>query len=173
MTFRHTRRHILGIGCLLAAGLRQAHSNAAEEITMNGTQDGSRVWFEPIGLHVPAGTLIRWANRDPGNSHSSTAYHPDNDGHPLRIPTAAKSWNSDLLLPGQHFEVTLSVEGVYDYFCLPHEMAGMAGRIIVGTPPSSGFWNTPAPDVPPPVLATLPAVSVILEKGRIERPAQG
>jgi hypothetical protein len=34
--------------------------------------------------------------------------------------------------PGDHFEVTLTVPGVYDFFCLPHEAAGMVGRIIVG-----------------------------------------
>ena len=172
MTVRLNRRGILGIGCFLAAGLRPALSSEAAEITMNGTQDGSQVWFEPVGLQVAPGTLIRWTNRDPGNSHSSTAYHPDNDSHPLRMPPAAKAWNSDLLLPGQHFEVTLSVEGVYDYFCLPHEMAGMAGRIVVGTPPASGFWDAPAPDVPPPVLATLPPVDMIIKRGRIERPSQ-
>ena len=54
----------------------------------------------------------------------------------------------------------------------PDEMAGMAGRIIVGTPPASGFWDAPAPDVPPPVLATLPPVDLILKTGRIERPSQ-
>lgn len=172
MTLRINRRGILGFGCFLAAGLRSVHSAGLMEITMNGTDDGSRVWFEPVGLHVPPGTTIRWTNRDQGNTHSSTAYHPDNDGHPLRIPSNAKAWNSDLLLPGQHFEVTLRVEGVYDYFCLPHEMAGMSGRIIVGTPPSSGFWNTPTSDVPPPAWATLPAVELILEKGRVERQGQ-
>ncbi|HOD35479.1 MAG TPA: plastocyanin/azurin family copper-binding protein [Syntrophales bacterium] len=40
--------------------------------------------------------------------------------------------------PGSHFEVTLTVEGVYDYFCIPHEMAGMVGRIIVGRPTGPG-----------------------------------
>ncbi len=27
--------------------------------------------------------------------------------------------------------VRLSVEGIYDYFCKPHEFAGMVGRIVV------------------------------------------
>ena len=33
----------------------------------------------------------------------------------------------------------LTVEGVYDYFCAPHEMAGMVGRIIVGRPGAQPF----------------------------------
>ncbi len=30
--------------------------------------------------------------------------------------------------------MTLTVPGVYDYFCIPHEMAGMLGRIVVASP---------------------------------------
>ena len=40
--------------------------------------------------------------------------------------------------PGAHFDVTFRVEGVYDYYCLPHEAAGMVGRIIVGHPAGPG-----------------------------------
>ncbi len=28
--------------------------------------------------------------------------------------------------------------GVYDYFCMPHEAAGMVGRIVVGRPVGPG-----------------------------------
>ena len=34
-----------------------------------------------------------------------------------------------------HFDVTLTAPGVYDYFCTPHEAAGMVGRIVVGKLP--------------------------------------
>jgi hypothetical protein len=72
-------------------------------------------------------------------ANTSTAYHPDNDGHALRIPEAAESWDSGYLVePGDQFEVTLTVEGVYDYFCTPHEMAVMVGRIIVDRPSGPG-----------------------------------
>jgi len=52
--------------------------------------------------------------------------------HSLRIPEAAQLWDSKYLLPAHTFEITLTMGGVYDYFCLPHEIAGMVGRIIVG-----------------------------------------
>jgi plastocyanin len=29
-------------------------------------------------------------------------------------------------------------EGVYDYYCMPHEQAGMVGRLIVGRPGGPG-----------------------------------
>ncbi len=173
MTFALTRRGVIGIGCLLAAGVRAGAAAEQQEIVMRGTQDGGEVWFAPSGLHIAPGTLVRWINRDPGNSHTTTAYHPANDGHPLRMPQGAAPWNSDYLLPNEHFDVQFTVEGVYDYFCQPHEMAGMAGRIVVGTPPREGFWSAPAPDLPPPVLASLPSVEQIMQQGRVERPAPG
>lgn len=105
---------------------------------MRGNADGSRVWFDPIGVLIKPGQTLRWINVDAGNSHTSTAYHPKNDNHSLRIPEGAQPWNSDYLFPNEHFEVTLTAEGVYDYFCMPHEMAGMVGRIIVTKPTGPG-----------------------------------
>ena len=78
-----------------------------------------------------------------------------------------------LVDPGQAFEVTLTVEGVYDYFCTPHEEAGMVGRIIVGRP--SGPGARPVDDaayarkgwraVPPAAKAAFPSIDAILSKG--------
>jgi hypothetical protein len=49
------------------------------------------------------------------------------------------AWNSGYLVhPKDHFEIRLTVEGVYDYFCIPHEAAGMVGPIVVGPPAGSG-----------------------------------
>ena len=39
-----------------------------------------------------------------------------------------------MLLPGEHYDVVLTVPGVYDYYCIPHVAHGMVGRIVVGTP---------------------------------------
>lgn len=36
------------------------------------------------------------------------------------------------------FEGKLTVEGVYDCYCAPHEMAGMIGRLVVGKPIGPG-----------------------------------
>ena len=43
-----------------------------------------------------------------------------------------------LLKEADHFDVTFTVEGVYDHFCLPHEAAGMVGWIVVGRPSGPG-----------------------------------
>jgi hypothetical protein len=34
-------------------------------------------------------------------------------------------------LPDQSFSVVLTAPGVYDYFCVPHEHAGMVGRVVI------------------------------------------
>jgi plastocyanin len=107
------------------------------EIRMRSRDKGAHVAFDPVGILVQPGTTIRWIVE--ADVHTTTAYHPSNDSHPLRIPASAQPWTSDYLVnPGDSFEVTLTIEGVYDYYCTPHELAGMVGRIIVGQPTGPG-----------------------------------
>jgi plastocyanin len=64
------------------------------------------------------------------------------------------------------------VPGVYDYFCTPHEMAGMVGRIIVGEPTGPGtlpfdhFKDDPVAQdwqpVPKAAQAAFPPVEAIM-----------
>ena len=164
----------MGGGLLLAApALRKAlAAPAVVEVRMRSDPEGAHVWFDPIGLKVTPGTMVRWVVE--ANAHTTTAYHPDNDNHPLRIPERAKPWDSGYLIePGQSFEVTLDQEGVYDYFCAPHEMAGMVGRIIVGRPGGPGArpiddaayarkgWRP----IPPAAKAAFPSIDAIMAKG--------
>jgi hypothetical protein len=75
---------------------------------------------------------------------------------------------------GGRFEVTLAVEGVYDYFCLPHEAGGMVGRIVVGRPAGPGarpvdyFVGQPGTQdwlpVPDAARRSFPAVEAILRQ---------
>jgi plastocyanin len=107
------------------------------KILMQSDQTGANVGFDPIGIHIQPGQKVSWLIT--GNVHTTTAYHPRNNNHSLRIPEAARPWDSGYLVnPGDHFELTLMIEGVYDYYCIPHEMAGMVGRIIVGKPTGPG-----------------------------------
>jgi plastocyanin len=169
------RRHFLQLSGGLVAALisgRVRAQGAIVEIRMVGNVDGSDVWFEPIGMHVEPGQTIRWTNEDAGNSHTTTAYHPDIRNRPLRIPKDAKPWDSDYLLPHEQFSVTLSVPGIYDYYCRPHENAGMVGRIIVG----AGATNAKALDagsgesaLPAAALKGFPPVDEIVRLGAVRR----
>ncbi len=138
---------------------------------MGGTGDGSRVWFDPVGVRIEPGQAVRWVNRDPGNAHTATAYHPGNFDKPRRIPQAATPWNSDYLLPEEAFEVTLTEPGVYDFFCVPHEHAGMVGRIVVGSPHPPGWTDGPgaAEGIPQIALRGFPTVDEIMKKGLVRR----
>lgn len=155
---RLTRRQALvaGGGVLTGLVIRPVSLLSSEiiDIEMRGTANGSSVWFDPIGLHLQPGQTVRWTNRDPGNSHTATAYHPSIRNRPRRLPPAAEPWDSDYLLPDESYTVTLSVPGVYDYYCVPHEHAGMVGRIVVGEP------GEEAPMVIDPALEPLPEIAL-------------
>lgn len=142
---------------------------AAAEIRMRSDALGGRVWFDPIGIRVAPGTTVRWVLE--AGAHSATAYHPANANHAPRIPPDAEPWDSGILTrPGQRFELRLDVPGVYDYFCLPHELAGMVGRIVVEVRGGKGLLE-PAPvsegfrPVPPAALAAFPAIEEIRRAG--------
>lgn len=180
-----SRREFLWVGGLALVGfglpsIRRASAarvtSSLEVIEMRSDALGSRVWFDPIGLHVEPGTTVRWLVRE--NVHTTTAYHPQNDHHPLRIPERAVPWNSGYLVnPRDHFEVTLTVPGVYDYYCTPHEAAGMVGRIVVARPAGPGaeafdYWaGKPGTEswhhVPDAARAAFPSIARIMAEGRV------
>ena len=57
--------------------------------------------------------------------------------------------------------MTLTAEGIYDYFCVPHEHAGMVGRIIVGNPDADSWMQDPGAgaDLPEVALNAFPPVA--------------
>lgn len=129
------RRNLLKSGgallaCLIFNGKARANP-VTHIINMHSDQAGGQVWFDPVGLFVLPGDTVRWIIKN--NVHTVASYHPENDNHALRMPRGAQPWNSGYLVnPGDSFEVTMTVPGVYDYYCEPHEQAGMVGRIVVG-----------------------------------------
>ncbi len=176
-----TRRELFEAGGLWLAGLavpRPVSAAAPVEIRMMSDTLGTKVWFDPIGIRVEPGQTVRWIVDS--NVHTTTAYHPKNDSHSLRIPERAEPWDSRFLVdPGRHFEVTLTVSGVYDYFCAPHEVAGMVGRIVVGRPTGPGtlpfdyFKGQPGTagwkPVPPAAQEAFPSVGAIMRQGVVKR----
>lgn len=184
-----TRRELLQAGGLWLAGLAgprvaaaasAAGSASIVEIRMRSDARGEHVWFDPIGVRIRPGQTVRWVMDSPGNPHTTSAYHPRNANHSLRIPEAATPWDSGFLMkPGDHFEVTLTADGVYDYFCLPHEGGGMVGRIVVGLPGGPGmlpfdyFVGQPGTrdwrPVPPAAQAGFPSIETIMRQRIVRR----
>jgi plastocyanin len=162
-------------GATILAGVGTAAA-ATVEVKLVQTPAG-QTYFDPAGIHIAPGDRVRWIQIS--GFHSITAYHPRNDNHELRIPEAAEPWDSDILLAdypkrGATFEQAFTVPGVYDYFCKPHEMAGMVGRVVVGEPGSGPgtkpFGYAPGEDWKPiPAVArkAFPPVAEILQKGTV------
>ncbi len=75
----------------------------------------------PINKTVTIGVndTIEWINDD-RVAHTVTSF---------QVPSGAPTFNSDLILPGQTFTTTLTVPGVYKYFCAWHNW--LAGEITV------------------------------------------
>ena len=176
------RDFLVGSGFVLAgiAVPRLVQAAGPVEIQMLSSPRGEEVWFDPIGVHIAPGQTVRWIMASPGNPHTTTAYHPKNANHSLRIPETAVPWDSGFLVKARDaFEVTLAVEGVYDYFCLPHEAAGMVGRIVVGRPGGPGalpfeyFAGRPATEtwipVPEAARAAFPTIADIVAHRVIRR----
>lgn len=174
-----TRHATLGIASGFALGwLFDGTGSAAEivEIHMKSDTSGGVVGFDPVGVLLQAGQTVRWICD--ANVHTTTAYNPKNDNHSLRIPDAAQPWASDFLLPGKSFEVRLTVEGVYDYYCAPHEIAGMVGRLIVGHPSGPGtlpfdYFRAQGKDwkpVPPAAQRAFPRADEIMREKVVRSP---
>lgn len=98
----------------------------------------SRQTFEPATITVSAGETVSFTNAST-EAHTVTAYQrgiPNGAGYFASGGAQSENAARDelargLLRPQETFSVTLNVPGEYRYFCIPHEAAGMTGRIIV------------------------------------------
>ena len=93
-----------------AGGSAQTHVINAE----------ARVFNSDIA-YIQPGDTVQWTNM---TSHNSVSI----DG---MIPAGATPWQGQL---GENLQVTLTVAGIYGYYCQPHIGFGMMGVIVVGKP---------------------------------------
>lgn len=82
--------------------------------------------YERSELRVPAGTVVRWINRDPVG-HTVTSDDDD--------------WSSSLIGPGDVFERTFETPGTHPYHCIPHPY--MKARVVVLAPGDPTGSDTP------------------------------
>lgn len=109
--------------------------SASATVDMVSTSGGDQV-FDPDVVWLEAGGTVTFVNES--GTHSATAYAEAN-GKPDRIPSGAEAFDSGTLVEeGAEFSHTFETEGVYDYYCIPHEALGMIGTIVVGNPDPEG-----------------------------------
>ena len=118
---------IIFLACILPNAEASAGSADTVKVEVRGTASDAR--FVPAVVAIKPGDIIRFVVRE--GLHTVTAYHPENR-RPLRMPETAKPFDSGLLKAGDSWLLQIENEGVYDYFCLPHERMGHVGRILSG-----------------------------------------
>jgi plastocyanin len=102
--------------------------------------DMQAVAFEPAELTVQQGDTVAWKYAA-GEPHSVTAYQ---DGVPEEATywasggfeseeAARNGWENGkgAVQSGQSYVHTFETTGTHEYFCVPHEAAGMVGSVIV------------------------------------------
>ncbi len=102
--------------------------------------DMTAVAFEPGETTVSAGDTVAWKHTA-GEAHTVTAYEgkiPDGadywasgDFHSQSAATSGWEEGTGAVQAGQSFVHTFEATGTHEYFCIPHEAAGMTGTIVV------------------------------------------
>lgn len=95
--------------------------------------------FDPAEVSVATGDTVVWENVG-SVTHSVTAYEeriPDGaayfaSGGFDTEQAARDAYPEGSIGGGEPFEHTFETAGTYEYFCIPHEGAGMTGTVEVG-----------------------------------------
>jgi plastocyanin len=144
----------------------------AGEVTIDMTDS---LVFDPDATTVPPGTTVIWENVGTVG-HSVTAYEDEipgdaeyfasggfDDEQTARQSYSAGDPDSGDVAGGDSYEHTLTVEGDYEYFCIPHEAAGMVASLTVGQQQQGGQEEEgPGPLPPVAVLVGVLALGTIV-----------
>ncbi|WP_335999473.1 halocyanin domain-containing protein [Halorientalis halophila] len=111
--------------------------------------------FSPAGIHVDNGATVQFEWTGEGGAHNVVS---DGDG-PLDSGSAESG-------TGVLYEHTFEEDGIYNYYCNPHQGSGMLGSIVVGTDyptveqESGGGGGGPA--LPPEAMTIGVATAVVM-----------
>lgn len=91
--------------------------------------------YVPETLEIYVGQTVVWRNTT-NLPHTVTA-HPERVRDPalVALPEGAEPFDSGDMFAGDVFRHTFTVAGEYDYICIPHELAGMVGKVVVRARP--------------------------------------
>jgi plastocyanin len=150
----HTRRDVLrGVAGVAGASAGAATAATAQEEVRIDMTNG--LVFDPDDVTVTPGTTVTWETVE-SVPHSVTAYEDDipedaayfASGGFESEDAARANESAGLVDEGETYSHTFQVEGTHEYFCIPHESAGMLGTVEVSTdtapaePPFPEFPNS-------------------------------
>jgi plastocyanin len=124
------------VGAAVAAG----GSAAAQDGGTTTVDMTDGLVFDPDEISIAPGDTVVWENVG-SIGHSVTAYEEDIPGEAEYFASggfdseqaARDAYPDGDIGGGGTYEHTFEVEGTYEYFCIPHESAGMLGTVNVGT----------------------------------------
>jgi plastocyanin len=132
MSFKHNGTHtitrslaVLMVAAALIAGMgcskssKPTNSNGSDPQTFQVSASG--ISFSPASLTIHVGDTVRWTS---SGSHTVTSGTGAAD-------LSAGSLFDQTLNSGGSFTRVFETAGVYQYFCRPHEAAGMKGTVTV------------------------------------------
>jgi len=171
----HVRPHLSALALSLLLLAPTALGQTRHEVMMHIEEVEGRplpvFYFEPVGLRIEPGDTVTFVAASP--HHTATAYHGQHvKTH--RVPDGVEPFSSPIVPVGETWSYTFTIPGTYDLWCGPHEMYGMAMRIVVGEP--GGPAEAPVTEFGPDgvfgaagVLLNQPelASSRIVELGRV------
>jgi len=91
--------------------------------------------FAPSGLAADPAAIVQFTFTFP--DHTVTAYHPEH-GFQQRVPDDVPPFSSPIINVGGAWLYQFNKKGLYDMYCGPHHILGMAMRIIVGEDVTNG-----------------------------------
>jgi halocyanin-like protein len=104
-----------------------------DEVTVAvGAGDG--LAFSPVAVHVDNGATVEWEWTGEGGAHNVVA----EDG----------TFASGEAETSGTYRYTFGVDGVYNYFCVPHKASGMLGSVVVGDNYPTVEDSTDTADIP-------------------------
>lgn len=126
---------VVGIAGCSTAAEQSAGQSDAFDVGMTARR------FEPAEITVSTGETVVWKNTS-SPPHTVTAYEDDLPGGSDFFASGAAgsedaardAWNDGFggaLNTDDTYEHTFAVAGEYPYFCIPHEVSGMRGVVVV------------------------------------------
>jgi halocyanin-like protein len=94
-----------------------------KEVTVKVGSGSSGHAFKPAAVHVSPGTKVTWEWTGSGGAHNVVS---DADKFKSGAPVAKA---------GTTFSHTFEKDGIYNYYCDPHQSLGMLGSVAVGKVP--------------------------------------
>lgn len=114
-----------------AAAGASAGSGEAAEVGGVVVEMDNRLRYLPDTVRVAAGEAVTWRNTsDIVHTVTADPSRAAEEGN-VALPGGADPFDSGDMVPGAEFVHRFTVPGEYRYICVPHELAGMVGVVIV------------------------------------------